>query len=187
MQIDFNLILQNECLILRPLKDSDLKDLHSLTRDSDAWEFYTHDLSNMDELKDWAKPALKKERFQFVIILKENKEIIGSSAFGNFSVRDKRIEIGWTWLANRHQGTGINKQVKQLMLAYAFEKLYVERVEFKTDLLNLQARASLKNIGAIEEGVLRSHTLMTKGRRRDTIYYSILKSVWNQIKEKNNF
>ena len=73
------------------------------------------------------------------------------------------------------------------MLDYAFEKLYIERVEFKTDVLNAQARASLKNIGAIEEGVLRSHTLMTKGRRRDTIYYSILKSEWNHIKRENDW
>lgn len=187
MQIDFNLILQNKNIALRPIEDSDLKNLHKLTEDSNAWKFYTHDLSNVDELNDWAKPALKKDRFQFVVIRKENNEIIGSSAFGNFSVRDRKIEIGWTWLAKIYQGTGINNQIKQLMLTYAFEKLYIERVEFKTDVLNSQARASLKNIGAIEEGVLRSHTLMTKGRRRDTIYYSILKSEWNHIKKENDW
>jgi RimJ/RimL family protein N-acetyltransferase len=37
-----------------------------------------------------------------------------------------------------------------------------------------------------EEGILRSHTLMTNNRRRDTIYYSILKSEWPEIKSKNN-
>lgn len=187
MQIDFNLVLQNETILLRPMKDSDLESLHQLTEDSNSWKFYTHDLSDFDELKEWAKPALKKDRFQFIILLKENNEMLGSSAFGNLSVRDRRIEIGWTWLAKKHQGTGINNQVKYLMLDYAFEKLYIERVEFKTDVLNSQARASLKNIGAIEEGVLRSHTLMTKGRRRDTIYYSILKSEWNHIKRENDW
>jgi len=187
MQIDFNLILQNKNIILRPIKDSDLENLHQLTADSNAWKFYTHDLSDFEEFKDWVKPALKKDRFQFVILLKENKEIVGSSAFGNFSVRDRRIEIGWTWFAKKHQGTGINGQVKQLMLEYAFEKLYIERVEFKTDVLNAQARTSLKNINAIEEGVLRSHTLMAKGRRRDTIYYSILKSEWHHIKRENEW
>jgi RimJ/RimL family protein N-acetyltransferase len=49
------------------------------------------------------------------------------------------------------------------------------RVEFKTDVLNLPARQALLRLGATEEGVLRSHTLMAYGRRRDTIYYSFLK------------
>ena len=69
------------------------------------------------------------------------------------------------------------------MLQYAFESLNLERVEFKTDVLNLQARKALKKIGAIEEGILRSHTLMTNNRRRDTIYYSILKNEWLQMKK----
>ena len=68
------------------------------------------------------------------------------------------------------------------MINYAFETLGFERVEFKTDVLNLQARKSLKKIGAVEEGVLRSHTLMQDGRRRDTIYYSMLHSEWEKIK-----
>ncbi len=69
-----------------------------------------------------------------------------------------------------------------MMLQYVFEKLGFERVEFKTDVLNLQSRKALKNIGAVEEGILRSHTLMQDGRRRDTIYYSILKTEWTYLK-----
>ncbi len=65
--------------------------------------------------------------------------------------------------------------MKALMLNYAFKELGMLRVEFKTDVLNLPARKALLRLGATEEGVLRSHTLMTHGRRRDTIYYSFLK------------
>ena len=61
------------------------------------------------------------------------------------------------------------------MLNYAFNELGMLRVEFKTDVLNLPARKALLRLGATEEGILRSHTLMTHGRRRDTIYYSFLK------------
>ena len=48
MQIDFNLILQNKTIILRPIKDSDLENLYQLTADSNAWKFYTHDLSDFE-------------------------------------------------------------------------------------------------------------------------------------------
>ena len=63
----------------------------------------------------------------------------------------------------------------------------MERVEFKTDVLNVRARAGLIKIGAMEEGVLRSHTLMPDNRRRDTVYYSVLKEEWYTKIRSNNF
>jgi N-acetyltransferase len=41
----------------------------------------------------------------------------------------------------------------------------------------------MQKIGATEEGILRSHTLMHDGRRRDTIYYSILRPEWEHIRQ----
>ncbi|MHC2993141.1 GCN5 family acetyltransferase, partial [Pontibacter sp. HJ8] len=64
----------------------------------------------------------------------------------------------------------------------AFEVLQYERVELKADALNLRSRKAMLKIGATEEGVLRSHTLMHDGRRRDTIYYSILRPEWDAIR-----
>ncbi len=47
-------------------------------------------------------------------------------------MRDKRVEIGWTWFGPEFWGKGLNIQVKSLMLKYCFEVLDFERVEFKT-------------------------------------------------------
>ncbi len=73
------------------------------------------------------------------------------------------------------------------MIKYCFEELEFERVELKTDVLNLPARKAMIRLGLKEEGILRSHTLMTHNRRRDTIYYSVLKSEWAELKAKNNW
>ena len=54
----------------------------------------------------------------------------------------------------------------------------------KTDVLNLQSRKALLKIGAVEEGVLRSHTQMHSNRRRDAIFYGILKNEWGNLKSK---
>ena len=187
MDINFDLILENENIILRPIQLGDVEKLSLMTANPAMWRFFTHDLSDHGELLAWLAPAFNRERLQFAIIDKKTNEIIGTTAFGNFSVVDQRLEIGWTWLGKDFQGTGINSQVKGLMVSYAFEFMGMERVEFKTDVLNLQARSALKNISAIEEGVLRSHTLMTRGRRRDTIFFSILKSEWNHVKRENDW
>ncbi|MEO9238417.1 MAG: GNAT family protein, partial [Jatrophihabitantaceae bacterium] len=97
---------------------------------------------------------------------------------------DQRLEIGWSWLGRDFQGAGINRWAKFLLLQHAFEQLAAERVEFKTDQLNLQARKALRNIGAVEEGVLRSFNPMPDGRRRDAVYYSVLRAEWPEVKRQ---
>ncbi|EMS31963.1 GCN5-related N-acetyltransferase [Mariniradius saccharolyticus AK6] len=185
--LDFNIQLEDDKVVLRPLSREDIGELEELASDPDLWRYYTHDLSQREELEAWCLPAFLSERLQFVVVDKTSGKIIGSSALGNFSPRDGRIEIGWTWLGKSYQGHGFNQSMKKLMLTYCFESLGLERVEFKTDVLNMAARKALRNINAIEEGVLRSHTLMTKGRRRDTIYYSILKNEWEFVKRENEW
>jgi RimJ/RimL family protein N-acetyltransferase len=168
-------MLENEQLLLRPLQVADFPALLELTQDASLWTYFTHDLSTLAGLEAWAKGHFSGERLQFVVVNKATHQVLGSTGFGNYFPRDQRIEIGWTWLGKAFQGIGINAQMKSLMLQYAFGELDMLRVEFKTDVLNLPARQALLRLGATEEGVLRSHTLMTHGRRRDTIYYSFLK------------
>ena len=101
----------------------------------------------------------------------------------NVSTKDRRVEIGWTWLAVGSQGRGINTRAKYLLLEHCFESLSAHRVEFKTDAANRRARGALRKIGATPEGTLRSHTLMHDGRYRDTVYYSILEDEWPQVRK----
>ena len=189
--VDFELILQTAEVLLRPLLKEDFGQLVDLTNDQSMWTYFTSDLSVGEVLRDWIADAIlqkeNKTRLPFAVIDKASRKIVGSTSFGNISYRDKRIEIGWTWLGKEYHGKGINNQVKYLMISYCFEVLDFERVEFKTDVLNIPARKALSRIGMTEEGVLRSHTLMTHDRRRDTIFYSVLKSEWNALKIKNNW
>lgn len=174
--------LELESTCLRPLLHKDFDEMVNLTKDASSWTYFTSDLSDPITLKAWIDTAIseseKSTRLPFAIIDKSQNCLIGCTSLGNFSPRDLRIEIGWTWISPTFRGQGHNDQSKHLLLKYAFEKLSIERVECKTDILNTAARKALQRIGFIEEGVLRSHTLMTHGRRRDTIFYSILKNEW---------
>jgi RimJ/RimL family protein N-acetyltransferase len=181
MSLDPNLILENTKILLRPIARQDFSVLQSLAADPSLWIYFTHDLSIEGGFEDWVKPALEGERLQFAIFEKNQNRLVGSTAFGNYVPRDQRIEIGWTWLGKEFHGSKINYEMKMLMLDYAFENLQMKRVEIKTDVLNIPARKALQKMGITEEGVLRSHTLMTHGRRRDTIYYSVLESEWKDF------
>jgi RimJ/RimL family protein N-acetyltransferase len=70
------------------------------------------------------------------------------------------------------------------LLEYAFGKLNAERVEFKTDERNVASRTAIEKIGGQLEGTLRRHTLLYDGHRRNTVYYSILKNEWQQMKRR---
>ena len=172
------IVLESDHILLRPLQVADFPALLELTQDASLWTYFTHDLSTLTGLETWAAGHFSGDRLQFVVIDKATQQVLGSTGFGNYFPRDQRIEIGWTWLGKAFQGTGINAQMKSLMLQYAFVELEMLRVEFKTDVLNLPARQALLRLGATEEGILRSHTVMTQGRRRNTIYYSFLRGEW---------
>ena len=179
--------LKKDFAELRPLHKSDKGALLAIATDPEIWRFTPSRIHNEAELDQYLDNAFqmfeKNLRYPFVIRDLRTGAVAGSTSFGNYSAKDQRIEIGWTWLGRNFQGSGLNKLCKFLLLQYAFEELNCLRVELKTDFLNLQSRKAMRNIGFKEEGVLRSHTAMHDGRRRDTIYYSMLVDEWEVVKE----
>jgi N-acetyltransferase len=179
------IVLETSRVQLRLMQATDLEALHKIAGVSEIWKYFTQDLTNKQTLKQWIETALDEraaqKRMPFVIIDKGSGEICGCTSFGNISFYDKRIEIGWTWLGTASMGTGINHHAKFILLSYAFDAMQLERVEIKTDNLNIRAKQALIHIGAREEGVLRSHMLMQGNRRRDTVYYSIIKNEWQDV------
>lgn len=182
--IDFQKIIYSEKVILRPIRIDDFEKMKSLTTDPKMWYYFTADLSDEVTLKKWIETAVSEHKnhkaLPFTIIDSENETIIGSTRIGNISEINRRAEIGWTWISKKYQGTGINGQVKKLLFEYLFRETDILRIEFKTDVLNIAARKGMEKVGLVKEGVLRSHTLMNNNRRRDTLYYSILKDEWNK-------
>ena len=175
-------------VIIRSMTPGDFDAFVPLTTKSpELWKYFTKDLSIESELKDWVNDAMKEKgefkRMPFTIIDRDTKEICGSTSFGNLSFYDKRVEIGWSWLAADYIGMGVNMAVKFALMSFAFEVMKMERVEAKTDFLNERAKAGLLKIGMKPEGVLRSHMQMPGNRRRDSAYYALLKDEWKERKE----
>ncbi len=186
MTISQNLKLETDKVILRPLQHLDIELFARIVNEPSLWKYFTFLLNNPVDLQRWVETALKEreegKRIPFTIIEKSTNQVCGSTSLGSISYYDKRIEIGWSWLGKHYQGTGINFHAKFSMLSYSFDVLSWERVEIKTDNLNERAKQGLRKIGAKEEGVLRSHMQMPLNRRRDSIYFSILKDEWPKIR-----
>jgi RimJ/RimL family protein N-acetyltransferase len=174
--------LENATVLLRRIERSDHADLRAIAFDPDIWRYFVQRIASEADLDRFIDLAIDDiaagRRIVFSVIDKASGRMAGSMAYGNLSEADRRLEIGWSWLGNAYRGHGVNRWAKLLLLEHAFERLSCERVEFKTDVLNVQARRALRNIGATEEGIFRSYNYMPDGRRRDAVYYSILRREW---------
>ena len=181
-----NCTLENIRVLLRPLAITDEAELQIIANDPALWIYGLSDLSHPGELRKYIEKALADREASncavWTIIDKRTNKIAGCTRLAEISWKDERGQIGWTWLGKEFQGTGLNKAVKYLILEYGFDKLNLNRIELKADERNLQSRKAMKSIGATEEGTLRQHMKIHDGYLRNTVFYSFLKSEWEEIK-----
>jgi N-acetyltransferase len=175
---------------LEPLALGHLAALCEVGLDPELWRMTTKIIRTPEEMQNYVEEALRLQRggtaLPFAIVDLVSKRVAGSTRFGNIDTANRRVEIGWTWIAPPWQRTVVNSETKYLLLTYAFETLGCIRVEFKTDSLNERSRKALLRIGAREEGTLRNHMIVAGGRIRHSVYYSILDTEWPAVKMKLN-
>src|SRR5438552_823624 len=80
-------------------------------------------------------------------------ETVGSTRFWKLDRQNRTVEIGHTWIAQSWQRSFVNSEAKLLMLAYAFDDLAMNRVQFMTHSQNERSRAAILRLGAVEEGL----------------------------------
>ncbi len=189
MNFDFEkqIILEDDLLLIRPILIADIPGLLPIAlADRTMLQYSPKQVHTKELLTEYVHTAIalrtEKIRYTFSIVDKRHDCLVGSTAFLNIANPDDRLEIGATWLDKQFQGTGLNRRCKYLLLQYAFDQEHAHRVELRTDERNLQSRRAIEKIGGKFEGILREHTLMENGFRRNTVCYSILKSEWELLK-----
>ncbi|HVI45020.1 MAG TPA: GNAT family protein [Chitinophaga sp.] len=180
--------LENKRVMLQPLQADHADVLLPIALQPSLWEVGLNRISSRSDLERYIRIALTERNEQtcipFVIYDKEQHRIAGSTRFSGITQVHKRCEIGHTWIDPVLQGSGLNKAIKYAMLQHAFEVMELNRIEFKTDELNMQSRRAILSIGCTEEGILRHHMITTTGRIRNTVYFSMLKEEWPDIKQR---
>ena len=180
-------VLEGEYVRLEPLCEEHRQGLCEAIADGELWNLYVTLVphpSQIDEFLSNARAAYESgDGLAFATVDRATRRVAGSTRFMRASFPNRRVEIGFTFLGNAWQRTSVNTEAKLLMLAHAFERLDMNRVEFLTDYLNDRSRRAILRLGAKEEGVLRSHMVMPNGRIRDSVLYSIVRSEWSGIKQ----
>jgi RimJ/RimL family protein N-acetyltransferase len=92
-----------------------------------------------------------------------------------------QIEVGSILLARALQRTRAATEAISLLMRHAFDDLGYRRFEWKCDSLNEPSRRAAARLGFVHEGRFRNH-MITKGRNRDTDWYSVTDAEWPAVK-----
>ncbi|MFI5153351.1 MAG: GNAT family N-acetyltransferase [Chitinophagales bacterium] len=190
MNFPQNLILEDDRVLLRPLQNEDLQLLLPFAmNEPEIWKFSIRSPAGKEGMQQYIQETIDQrnagKEYPFIIFDKTANAWAGSSRFYDIQLSNGMTQLGYTWYGKQFQRTGLNRHCKLLMLGFAFETWGMERVEFRADVKNERSVRAMKEIGCIEEGVLRSQSPLATGGRRDAIVLSILKTEWiNGGKEK---
>lgn len=178
--------LENDIVKLSLLDLSNYKHLIAIVKQDKLIQYSPSDIATPKTLKEYIAKAVDgyyhKTTIPFIIIDRRTNAYAGSSRFMNIDWDNKVLEIGATWIGKEFQGTGLNMNMKFLMLQYTFETLNFEKVEFRIDERNTRSRKAVEKIGATLEGVLRKNVYLLDGFKRDTCCYGILNEEWANLK-----
>ncbi|WP_412985517.1 GNAT family N-acetyltransferase [Pontimicrobium sp. IMCC45349] len=179
--------LENNRVKLSLLDLSNYEHLIPIANQDKLIQYSPSKISTQEDLKAYVQTAVDgyyhKTIIPFIIFDKQTQTYAGSTRFGLINWKNKVLHIGWTWIGKQFQGTGLNTNMKFLMLQYAFETLEFDKVEFRIDERNKASRKAVEKLGATLEGILRKDTLMLDGFKRSTCCYGILKEEWPEIRQ----
>ena len=178
-----NLVLENDRVLMRPLRSEDLKLLLPFAENEpDTWDFSLVSAAGKNGMTNYVEYAVRqlqlKKEYPFIVFDKAENAYAGSTRFYDIQLDFATTILGYTWYGRDFRQTGLNRHCKYLMLNFAFEEWGMERVEFRADLRNEKSIDSMKKIGCTVEGIFRSHYPMISGGRKDSIILSILKNEW---------
>jgi RimJ/RimL family protein N-acetyltransferase len=177
--------LTGQWVQLEPLAESHRNELRTAADDERIWE-HTLGVLRGAEFDTWfdqaAAPQRTNQRISFAVRRLADHRLIGSTSYLDPDERHRRVEIGATWYVPQEWGTAVNPECKFLLLRHAFGVMRVNRVSFVTDLLNKRSQAAIVKLGAVREGILRSHMVSQGGRIRDSVLFSIIAPEWPAVR-----
>jgi RimJ/RimL family protein N-acetyltransferase len=180
------LVLSGDGVRLEPLSQDHAQGLYNRGRAAADWTYMPRScFIDLADTRQWIDEALQSPaQLPFAIVELGKNKAVGSTRYLNIRSEHRALEIGWTWLGQEWQRTGVNTQVKLLLLTHAFERLGCVRVEFKADTRNTRSQRALERMGAVREGVLRNHMIVQGDYVRDSVYFSVIEQDWPEVKER---
>jgi N-acetyltransferase len=183
--------LEGHGVRLEPLKPEHAQGLTEAAKDGKLWELWFTSVPEPEKTRAYIDTALAGEKeghmLPWVVRDAQSGEIVGSTRYHDIIPAADRVEIGYTWYAQRCQRSHVNTACKLLLFEYGFEKLRCKVVGLCTDNFNVRSQRAIEALGAKKDGVIRHHWPRRDGSIRDTVMYSVLANEWPDVKRHLHF
>ncbi|HVP08549.1 MAG TPA: GNAT family protein [Burkholderiales bacterium] len=176
---------------LEPLSPDHHDGLVAAAADGRLWELFYTSVPEPDKTRAYIEAALEGQKaghmLPWAVRDLRSGALVGSTRYHDIVAAADRVEIGWTWYAQRCQRTHVNTTCKLLLLERGFEKVGCKVIGLRTDNFNFRSQRAIEALGAKKDGVIRHHWPRRDGTIRDTVMYSILASEWPDVKRHLQF
>ena len=179
-------VLERNGIRLEPLTDEHHDQLTEATLDGRLFELWFTTVPGPSEVRAYIADAIRGQQdghmLPWAVRDLVSGVLVGSTRYHDIVKAIDRVEIGYTWYAQRWQRTHVNTTCKLLLLSHAFDTLGCKVVGLRTDGFNLRSQRAIEALGAKKDGILRHHAARRDGTARDTVIYSILAAEWPDVK-----
>jgi RimJ/RimL family protein N-acetyltransferase len=179
-------VLEANGVRLEPMTEMHADGLAAAAADGKLWDLFFTSVPEPASAMAYVRTALEGQTaghmLPWVVRDLATGAIVGSSRYHDIISVADRVEIGYTWYAQRCQRTHVNTTCKLLLLGYGFEQLGCKVMGFRTDNFNFRSQRAIEALGAKKDGVIRHHWPRRDGTIRDTVMYSILAAEWPDVK-----
>ncbi len=143
---DLQPTLKNEFITILPLQLEDFESLYIVASDPLIWEQHPNkDRYQRSVFEIFFKGAIESKG-AFKIFDTLTNDLIGSTRYYDLDLDQKKVSIGYTFLACDHWGTTYNRALKTCMLDYAF--LHLDTVIFHIGACNIRSQKAIERLGA---------------------------------------
>lgn len=178
--------LEGNGVRLEPLATEHRDGLATAIEDGHLWELWYTAIPKPDQVGAYIETALAGQRdghmLPWAVRELSTGAIAGSTRYHDVVANIDRVEIGYTWYAQRWQRTHVNTACKLLLMTHAFETQGCAVVGLRTDNFNFRSQRAIEALGAKKDGVIRHHAVRKDGTVRDSVMYSVLKHEWPDVK-----
>ncbi len=116
-----------------------------------------------------------------VIVDAVSSHLLGMVSYMRIREDHGSAEIGCVAFCDQLKRTPQATEALMLMAAHVFDDLGYRRYEWKCNNANLASKRAAERFGFAFEGLFRND-MVTKGKNRDTAWYSIIDSEWPEIR-----
>ena len=155
-------------VLLRPLVSGDYDALYAVAADPEIWAMHPVPDRHEKHVFDAFFADAIASGGALAILDKASNEVIGGTRYVNYDAFADQIEIGYTFFATRYWRTGVNREVKALMLNHMFH--FVHTVVFQVGAANLRSRQAVERIGG---RLVREYQRDQGGRWQDYTSYHL--------------